>query len=239
MPVETFGCLGKGEAMFITTGLPSYEVKGDEIQNYLMAVARFGAGGAGIGANETVITGVRVVCQNTLVAGMKAAVERYKIVHDENAVDRMWKWLHDAWEKAESRSRMLAEAYNVLANYKITDADQVQVLESAYPLPHKPGTDAPEQVVAGRNKLWEQGCELRLEQRQAVAELFAGAGMGMNTEAAAGTAWGLYNAAVELSDYGGRKLKRMGAAAESSLFGDRAMVKVRAFEACSRVAGVK
>lgn len=67
----------------------------------------------------------------------------------------------------------------------------------------------------------------RLKDKEKVYALFHGEGRGSMTQAAKGTAWGLFNAVAEYEDYY-KKARR----AESRAFGAGADRKAKAFEEC-------
>lgn len=64
-----------------------------------------------------------------------------------------------------------------------------------------PRRDAPDDVVQLRLEGWERH-QLRIRRRREMAlSLFEGDGTGMDTPAAKGTLWGLYNAVTETENY--------------------------------------
>lgn len=225
-PVETIGVLGKGETMFISTKMPAFGVRGDEVDNYLLGVSPM----TGASAAEARVTPVRVVCRNTLVLSEIMASEVYRIVHDATARERMATWLSDLYNRALERTEALREAFNVLAGHHMTRYGVDKVLALAYPMPKAIREDAPETVLARRAEFNNYLVDSHTAQRKAVRELFAGAGTGMDHTACAGTAWGLYNAVVEYEDY--RRGRGVVSVAREALFGYRAKIKARVFDAC-------
>ncbi len=222
--LETLGVLGKGERMFMTTKLPSIGIRGDEVEQYLLLHGVFD----GKRANEIIHTGVRVVCQNTLIAAGAMATSTLRVIHDQGCKERLWTWLHDAWEQAEAKVGLLKEAYEMLAAHPVTTEERVRVLETAYPMPKQPRNDAPADVMRERARQVDHRREVVSAKRTAAAELFAGKGQGMDLPAAKGTGWGLYNAVVELEDFSNRT--KTDTTMGSALFGNRAETKGRAFE---------
>ena len=231
--VETLGVLREGKVMFMTTQLPTASVKGDEITRHLVLMNPMN----GLNSIEVLNTDVRVVCMNTLVVARTRAGELYKIVHDENAEVHMHGWLEGVYDKAVARAEMLSEAYEALASYRVNGPELDRILGDTYPYPKGPRENAPAEVMAVRNKNWETVCEQFGKKRGLARELFEGKGTGMDTTAAAGTAWGAWNAVVELEDNYHRRASV--GCAESALVGTRAEAKARAFEATCEVAGVK
>lgn len=223
-PIETIGALGHGETFFLSTHLPTLDVKGDEVENYLLVSNPM----TGLMSAEIRVTPVRVVCQNTLIASDRAATQKLKIVHDHTASQRFAEWLRETYENAETTARVLADLFTAMASQRVRDAEARALFEAAYPTPTKPKTNATKAVMDQRIKWWEENVNLMERRREGAKVLFEGMGTGMDTKAAKGTLWGAYNAVVECEDYRkGRNDDQIGA---SALFGERAMAKKRAFE---------
>lgn len=70
VPIETLGILGRGEHLFICTKLPAMDVRGDQVDTYLLFNSPLTPGSS----MGVFTTGVRTVCQNTLNAGISASV---------------------------------------------------------------------------------------------------------------------------------------------------------------------
>src|SRR5215467_1796820 len=88
-----------------------------------------------------------------------------------------------------------------------------------------------------REKKWDAEARLVTDRRTAALELFKGRGTGMDSKAAAGTAWGLYNSVVEVEDWrGGGRAADADARAAAVLIGERAEAKGRAWTAALQVA---
>lgn len=223
-PIETIGALGYGETFFVSTQLPTLDVKGDEVENYLLVSNPM----TGLMSAEVRVTPVRVVCQNTLIASDRAATQKLKIVHDKDAKQRMAEWLRETYEVAETTSKVLRDLFVQMASARVRDAEARALFEAAYPVPAKPKTNATRAVMEQRIKWWEENVNLMDRRREGAKTLFEGMGTGMETKAAKGTLWGAYNAVVECEDYRrGRNDDQIGA---SALFGERAATKKRAFE---------
>lgn len=223
-PVETIGALGYGETFFLSTQLPTLDVRGDEVENYLLISNPM----TGLQSAEIRVTPVRVVCQNTLMASDRMATQKLKIVHDTSAKQRMAEWLRETYEFAETTSKVLRDLFEEMAKARVKDAEARKLFQHAYPTPKKPDTNAPKAVMEQRLKWWEENINLMERRREGAKALFEGMGTGMDVPAAKGTLWGAYNAVVETEDYRrGRNDDQIGA---SALFGERAAAKKRAFE---------
>ena len=223
-PIETIGALGYGETFFLSTQLPTLDVKGDEVENYLLVSNPM----TGLQSAEIRVTPVRVVCQNTLIASDRMATQKLKIVHDNTAKERMGDWLQEVYEEAETTAKVLRDLFQVMASTRVKDAEARKLFEYAYPVPNKPNMNAPHSVREQRLKWWDENVQLMERRREGAKELFQGLGTGMDTPAAKGTLWGAYNAVVECEDY--RRGRNEDQVSASALFGERAASKKKAFE---------
>lgn len=237
-PVETMMALKDGKQIIVTAKLPAFNVRGDEIDNFLMVWSMMD-GSTASGANTS---SVRVVCRNTFEASLAASTQRAAFIHDAWILNRMGRWMEDVVQVAESRLPELQEAYDVLAAYSLTKArpeaprEVKHVLQTAYPslAPYQPDPVMTDEQNNERAKRRDQEIRVVNERRVQAFELFKGAGTGMRNRATWGTAWGLYQAVVELEDWkGGSKGDGL---AHSVLFGERADTKARAFEASMAIA---
>jgi phage/plasmid-like protein (TIGR03299 family) len=220
--IETLGVLKKGASIFITTKLDTFSVKGDPCESYLL----LHNGMDGKEAVEIVWSPVRVVCQNTLRLARQVASDIYYIRHDRYALVRLAEWLGKAWAEAKQKAELGRQAFELMANRRVTRDEVQQFVTAVYPLPNLPKENAPPDVLKARQEAWEIKRDAILQRRTAVTELFNGAATGAFMDAMKGTAWGLYNSVVELEDY--RRGKREASAADA-LFGFRAATKERAF----------
>lgn len=234
--IETIGALGAGETFFISTYLPKLDVRGDEVEFYLLGKLTM----TGLHSNEVMTTGVRTVCQNTLNAAESSATQRFKVVHDQYVLQRMGDWLQELVDEAETEAKMLAQVFDLLAGTKVKQAHVTEVLEDAYPYPKAPAKNAPQNVVEQRIQWWNENVNLMDRRRDGAQALFEGMGTGMDVPAAKGTLWGVYNSVVECEDYrrGKNETTPEGRAriAESIMFGERAAAKKRAFKSCHEMA---
>lgn len=225
-PVETLGALGKGETMFVSTKLPTLDVKGDEIDNYLLLVSPM----TGNDSIQIRVAPVRVVCQNTLMAAKAASTETYRIVHDEHAQERLQEWLKLVYEHALDRMQAMQRSFVRMAETQISSADADNIIEMTYTMPALPARNCPEPIYAERMAIHQIHSGRLEKRREAARELFEGKGMGSDTKAARGTVWGAYNAITELENYGGQG--KIAAKAESALTGARADVMEKAYSVC-------
>lgn len=223
-PIETIGALGNGETFFVSTYLPTLDVKGDEIENYLLISNPM----TGLQSAEVRVTPIRVVCQNTLMASDRVATQKMKVVHQKDAKVRMAEFLRETYEFAETTSVILRDLFEVMASTRVKAAEARRLFTYAYPTPSKPQSNAPKAIMDQRLAWWQENVALMERRREGAKDLFEGLGYGQDTPAAKGTLWGAYNAVVECEDY--RRGRNDDQIAASSMFGERAASKKRAFE---------
>lgn len=235
--VETGAFLRDGKLFLLTAKLDPVAVKDDRVDLYLGLHTWMD----GQTASSAITSGVREVCMNTVQMAIGAARQSARFNHDRWILDRMGRWMAGVIDAAEHGIPELAEAMNALADYRLTNprSEVMHVLTSAYPAAERPEIDplASKDYNDLRTRKWENEARLVSERRKAALELFKGRGTGMSHIAAAGTAWGLYNAVVEVEDWrGGSKGPISDARASAILVGDRADAKARAWVASLQVA---
>lgn len=229
--VETLGVLGQGESLFISTKLPSFEVKsskggaGDDVESYLLLHSPYGDG-----AIDIRVTPIRVVCQNTLIASKSASTEQFRIIHDRNVEHRLSMWMNGIVQRAEGKSQALQDAFNLMASTAIDDEAAEDALKRIYIDPKKPAYVPDKSVMERREKAYEAAVKWNVGWRESVMEDWQGQGMGMESDVTKGTVWGLYNAVVEIEDYRPTMKNKEDSRAYNALFGDRAQRKEFAYE---------
>ena len=227
-PVETLGLLYNGSTLFLTTKLPSFGVKGDEINAYLLALNPLQLGKA-VTVRKTP---VRVVCNNTLEASGKQFTSEWRVIHTQDAAIQLEGFLRNAFEQSKAEYETVKDLFEILANKNVSDDTAKALYASVYPaiaMPNegKAADDAGLKMLAA----WERENGAQLKHRETCYNLYSGDGLGSMSEAAKGTAWGAYNAVVEYDQY----LKRYGQQA-SFLFGSGARRVERAYELSLEVA---
>jgi len=226
--VETLGLLYKGSTLFVTTRLPSFSVKGDEVEPYLLAVNPLVAGKVVVVRK----TPVRVVCNNTLEASGKNFLTEWRVVHYKNAVAQLESFLRNAVAQAAAEYETVKEVFELLASKKLQDEQSKELFAGVYPDLPRPEAQLAKLVDPSEEKnalevlaAWERENGAQVSHRETCYNLYQGRGLGSLTTAAAGTAWGAYNAVVEYEQY----LKRY-AQTSSFLFGAGAKRVERAYE---------
>jgi phage/plasmid-like protein (TIGR03299 family) len=237
-PVETVGALGNGETIFYTLKVSTHRVGGEEvIVYYFVTDTRDGKTTARIG-----ITPQRIVCQNTLSAGIRSAIAMVKIPHCADIADEV-QFRVALSRRLQSSTRDLISNFNRMAAATFSANKARAIFEASYPYPNVPAKVALARDLtrAERNELADY--EVNVDELTAVEETFEyyvaradamrehayGLFQKINDEypRIARTGWATYNAVCELEDY----RKGGDGALASSLFGSRANTKARAYAA--------
>ena len=235
-PVNTLGALGNGETVFLTLDAGSDEILGEEIKrNFLVTDTRDAKT-----AMRIAFTPVDVVCQNTLVAGLRAATKLDRVAHNTHfeieARDRMS--LMGGLQKAVDDTMLV---FNRLAKLKVNNTQIQAAIEVAYPDPVLPnrlmtahgkkdtveasplGMWAPAALEKAQFEYNREVTRVNTLRDECLERLFK-----QNDERPllAGTAWGLWQSVVENEDF------RDGPASlyASALWGERAATKVRTLD---------
>jgi len=230
--VETAAYLREGKMFLLTARLEPINVVDDTVQMYLGLHTWMD----GLTASTALTSGVKEVCMNTVVMAHQAAKQMVRFNHDRWILDRMGRWMANVIDEAEHGLPALAEAMRALADYRLQQPvpEVMHVLTAAYPTPPRFEVDPTwsKEYLELREKKWDQEARLITDRRQAALELFKGRGTGMQMRSMAGTAWGLYNAVVEVEDWrGGARGNDADARASAILVGERAEAKGRAWTA--------
>jgi phage/plasmid-like protein (TIGR03299 family) len=132
-PLETVGVLNQGRDIFITLDAGSAGVGGEEIRQYFL-LANSHTGGKSL---KVALTPVRVVCQNTLIAGTSAASIISALPHTINLRAEVNFRIDLIANMRRSQLRLL-ESFEAMARFKV-DADQAkEIITAAYPMPKPP-----------------------------------------------------------------------------------------------------
>lgn len=226
--IETMGLLGKGgETLFISTKLPTFDVRGDEVNNYLMAFNPLNGESAVTGRE----TPVRVVCQNTLNFSASDCVQEFRAIHVGvgATLPQIHRWLKELWEMRQAQAETIRETFEILAGRQVNETEAHGVIDAVYSY-----AEMPELLPTASKEQFENRCEVvqkynqgQDDHRVGVFGLFAGAGTGMNHPATNGTAWGLYNAFTEYEGHA-----RKNARARSKFIGVGAERMAAGFKGC-------
>lgn len=252
-PVETAGALGYGETFFLTLRIGGGDIKGDPIDNYLLATdTKDGKRGQRYAA-----TTVRTVCANTLETGLRSASAVLTLSHVQNLGTQL-ELAASVLAQAQAASTSVVEALNWLAENTLSEKIARSVLEKVYRAPKGEGnkflTYAPARVEAGdagviAGETFDftdpvlkalTNARDRYQYLNDRMEVYRKAAFGLfekfNDELPnlANTGWALYNAVTECEDWrnGSTNVSERDLAT-SILFGQRSRTKARAFAAVS------
>ncbi len=218
--IETLGALKDGREMFITVKLPSFDVNGDEHDNYMVMHAPWD----GVHAYRVFTTPIRVVCNNTLMLGIEMAGEAFKVKHDGGSEKRLRMWLDGIVQRAEAKTKGITETLTLMGQVDLPKPDALRLIERALPLPNMPRMTPSMDTNKKREEAWEIAAKSVRRTREQVTVLYEGMGYGMDI---ADTPYKLYNAGVEAMDWA--PVKKEGVAIADALFGGRADQKVDLF----------
>jgi hypothetical protein len=241
-PVETVAALEGGKTMLITLDAGGADVAGEAVHQYFL-VTDTKDGGTSL---RIAFTPVRVVCQNTLVTGLRSAMVQCNLQHRQSVSAELDLRVYLVGKMQEAQNSVMAD-FNSLAKAVLSQDEVEAVMAAAYPYPKRSAkATLADELFAGAVDLSAYG-DTKGELEDAVRGygsatahmdvLRAGAGellVKYNDEqpALANTAWSAYNAVVEVEDYRNGK----GDVGYSALWGGRAKHKQDAFSIALRIA---
>ena len=233
-PIETAGAIGMGEKIFLSMDAGDSAIAGEDHKLYWLVTDHRD----GTGALTIAFTPVRVVCQNTLVTGLRSSKVSVNLKHNKNInVDASF--YLDIFNQMARTQESVVEAMNSLTKVTLEKEQVKQILTSAYPSASKPNRlklsdgitadDVPANVWT-RILLDRKDQTEEYDKRQAridrIRENATERIEVFNQEFSnlANTPWAIYNAVVETEDY-----RRGWDGSGTALFGQRAEAKARAF----------
>lgn len=239
-PAETMAFLGKGEEMFISWRMPSFEVvSGDEVEMYGIVRSGFDT----LKGTRLFTSVYRPVCANTITLA-----EGWAKTHTDGAgKGNVWKgkgvnknllrdlgyWMAHVQQHAEKETTLLKSFFGKLAKTPIkSDVEAHEILFTAFPSRDK--EVAKFYPVQLRDKKEEDIQTYNASQsaiRDGVYALFAGAGTQITPDY-----WGMLNATTEYFCHVQPSKRPI---AESVMFGGRAKNSMRMVEVLSAKAKLK
>ena len=127
---ETAGSLCDGKIVWMLAKLPEkYKVLGDEVTPYVV----FTNTHDGSGAVKVAMTPVRVVCQNTLNAGLRSAKRSWSARHTGN-IDAKLDEAMNTLKLADNYMKATQNLFEDLYKVKTSDAQVVQLLNNIIPI---------------------------------------------------------------------------------------------------------
>ena len=233
-PVETAGALGKGEKIFMTLDAGSSKIANEDHELYWLVTDHRDGGGA----LTIAFTPVRVVCQNTLITGMRDAKVSVNLKHTANIKTDAQFYLN-IFSQMEKSQETVVQAMNSLTTVTLVEKQINEIIETAYPKASQPNRlrlangftkdDLPKTVW---NKILKESAPLqeKYKQRQDRIDTYKDGArekldlFNQEFSSVANTPWAVYNAIVETEDY-----RKGSETSPSAVYGRRADVKARAF----------
>jgi phage/plasmid-like protein (TIGR03299 family) len=245
-PIETVGALKQGRTFFLVLDAGVDDVAGEEIKKYFLVTDTKDGGTSA----KIAFTPIRVVCQNTLTAGLRVATNSANIPHNANVIGELEFRVNLLKQLSEAQIATM-NSFRRMAETSITDDMAKLVFEAAYPYPAKPkkvmlleelGEDIqnlPEydevistlQDVSSQYQYFIDRADLF---RGAVEDNYAV--LNDKHPDVAGTAWMAWQAVTEAEDWR-RGPSTAGKIEASILFGARAQAKRRAYNTAMEFVG--
>jgi len=233
-PVETAGAIGQGEKIFITLDAGASSIAGEDHKLFWLVTDHRD----GTGALSIAFTPVRVVCQNTLITGLRSSKVSVNLKHNKSiAVDTSF--YLDIFNQMARTQETVVEAMNSLTKVTLKKEQVADIMSAAYPTASKPNRLKLSDGISADDvpaKVWVRIFNDRkdqieeFEKRQArVTRIRDNAQervdiFNQEFTSLANTPWAVYNAIVETEDY-----RRGWDGSGTALFGQRAEAKARAF----------
>ena len=233
-PIETAGAIGKGEKIFLTMDAGGSTIAGEDHELYWLVTDHRD----GTGALSIAFTPVRVVCQNTLVTGLRSSKISVNLKHNKN-IETDAAFYLDIFGQMQKTQESVVNAMNSLTKTTLVERQVDTILTAAYPNASQPtklnltnginSDDVPSivwnRILKDRNEqkeLWEKR-QARVDRIKDNARERINV---FNEEFSnlANTPWAVYNAIVETEDY-----RRGWDGSGTALYGQRADAKARAF----------
>lgn len=226
-PIETIGVLDSG-LLFVTMAMGGYEIGNDRINQYLLCSAP----ADGKKAYTVSVVNTRVVCSNTLHVALQGATQKYSVRHTADAEELLGAWMEYAWSDAENVGHDITEAFQAMGEKPITPSIADELFADIFQEPALPKFVPVPAKMEEREYAYEQGVKRTHAAREAAKAIFEGESF----EASQGyksdrwdTAWGAYNSASELIEFGGSRTKNR---TERVMFGPDRKRMERAFTVC-------
>ena len=234
-PVETAGAIGQGEKIFMTFDASTSKIAGEEHHLYwLLTDHRDGNGKLSIA-----FTPVRVVCQNTLITGLRNSKVSVNLKHNKSVGADVEFYL-DIFRDMARTQEQVVNALNSLTTVSLVEEQINTIVNAAYPSASRPSklklsdgvTPDDDSALSWSTILsHRKGPMEEFEKRQARIKRIRESAYEridvFNQEYPhfAKSPYAVYQAIVETEDY-----RRGHDASGTALFGSRAEAKVKAFD---------
>ena len=127
-PVETVGAIGQGEKIFVSLDAGGSKIAGEDHELYWLITDHRD----GTGAMTMAFTPVRVVCQNTLITGLRNSKVSVNLKHNRN-ITTDTSFYMDIFSQMAQTQESVVTAMNSMTKNKLTDRQVTQIMTSAYP----------------------------------------------------------------------------------------------------------
>jgi phage/plasmid-like protein (TIGR03299 family) len=218
---ETCGVLNDGQRVFFSVRLKKKvePLPGDETELFCVATTSHD----GTATANLILSGVRVVCQNTLSLALSKNVDQVAIRHSGGAADALKK-ARDVVLAIDQRVGEMGEGMDVLTSTTLTDAQSQRFLDLVHPLPVLPPVEVFTSFTEEKQKrvLYSQDLALRVQAR--IRELHE-TGEGHDVKGVRGTGYGWLQATTNYATHEMRSKSKI----ESNLVGDASKLGRRAF----------
>ena len=233
-PVETVGAIGNGEKIFLTMDAGASTIAGEDHELYWLVTDHRD----GTGAMSIAFTPVRVVCQNTLITGLRSAKVSVNLKHNKS-IQTDASFYIDIFNQMARTQENVVSAMDTMTKTRLKAKEVESVLTSAYPTASRPtrlklsanisADDVPSNVwkrILTDKKEQKEEWEKRQGRVDRIKDNAKERLDVFNQEfpKLSNTPWAVYNAVVETEDY-----RRGHDASATTLFGSRAEAKARAF----------
>lgn len=146
---ETAGSLYNGKKVWLLAKLPTTKVLDDDVEPYLCFANSFD----GSGAVQVCITGIRVVCQNTLNIALNTAKRKWSTKH----IGDMQSKLEEAKLCLRMADRYMANLdieADRLANAKLYREQIEEILDAMFPVDDNTSERKKNNIVQFKNQFW-------------------------------------------------------------------------------------
>ena len=233
-PIETVGAIGDGEKIFLSMNAGESKIAGEDHNLYWLVTDHRD----GLGALSIAFTPVRVVCQNTLITGLRSAKVSVNLKHNKSIQTDASFYL-DIFNQMARTQETVVNAMNSMTKTRLKERQVQSVMTSAYPNASRPSRlKLSANITADdvQSNVWTRILNDKNEQREVwekrqsrVDRVKDSAKERLDVfnqefPKLSNTSWAVYNAVVETEDY-----RRGHTASGTTLFGGRAEAKARAF----------
>ena len=233
-PIETVGAIGDGEKIFLSMNAGESKIAGEDHNLYWLVTDHRD----GLGALSIAFTPVRVVCQNTLITGLRSAKVSVNLKLNKSIQTDASFYL-DIFNQMARTQETVVNAMNSMTKTRLKERQVQSVMTSAYPNASRPSRlklsanitadDVPSNVWTRilndkneQREVWEKR-QSRVDRVKDSAKERLDV-FNQEFPKLANTSWAVYNAIVETEDY-----RRGHDKSGTALFGGRAEAKARAF----------